>query len=539
MDPLSVSTGVAGFISLGLEVTKLLVQFYKDYAGQAADLSHTTRRLSVLSATLGGLKSHLDNRKFHDGEQELVTVVEEAVCICNDYIDELRHHLAKFEQHKTGTIWSKMGASTSTRQLAYPFRKSTLEKLDRDISEASSSAAFALQVLQEGIMARTYDQIEQVSERLGVVYGMTKESTINDWLQAPDSSATYNVACAKKEPGTGLCQRIGIAFYFFSFAHGGEQTVSEMLRSLVLQLSNQCDFTLLEKLHDRYKNKTPPNEARLSCLQRLLQSFENVCVFLDALDECVRDNFGPCDQWDELLETINLIRGWSIPGLHMLTTSRDDPEIRDTLGPSTDERISMKNPAVNSDIARFIDAQLKSAMRGHTSTVKTLVDLGADVNTTAGFFGTALKQAAQAGHVATVSELLIGGADVDAGGALHEAAAKGHTGIVQLLIDHGVALNAKNGIRAFTALQYSVKHGHTATATLLIERGADINVSHCFEGTAVDIAARGGHEGLVRLLISSGVDIERWSKCEQETTGDLRSRLAKQSDRFSTFETVD
>lgn len=407
MDPLSVSAGVAGFISLGLEVTKLLVQFYKDYAGQAADLSHTTRRLTVLSATLGGLKSHLDNRKFHDGEQELVTVVEEATGICNDYIDELRHHLAKFERHETGTIWSKTGAST--RRLAYPFRKSTLEKLDRDISEASSSAAFALQVLQEGIMTRTYDEIEQIGERLGIVCDMTEKSNISGWLQAPDPSAAYNDTRRRKQSGTGLwfvqgqafaswlsapnsflwvygfagtgksvlCstaiqhahrhrqanQRVGLAFYFFSFTHSDGQTVSKMLRSLVLQLSNQRDFTLLEKLHGQYKNATPPNEALLSCLQRLLQSFENVYVFLDALDECAGDNSGSCDQWDELYETINLIRGWTIPGLHMLTTSRDDPEIRDALCPSTEESISMKNPAVNSDIALFIDTQLKSRKR--------------------------------------------------------------------------------------------------------------------------------------------------------------------------------
>ena len=56
---------------------------------------------------------------------------------------------------------------------------------------------------------------------------------------------------------------------------------------------------------------------------------------------------------------------WSEHGLHLLVTSRDEPDIREVLREelhaSSDEIVSMKNASIDSDIASFVSARLKDS----------------------------------------------------------------------------------------------------------------------------------------------------------------------------------
>lgn len=47
-DPLPVAAGVAGLVSLGIQVTQSLVEFYNAYKKQDSDLNSTTKRLKSL-----------------------------------------------------------------------------------------------------------------------------------------------------------------------------------------------------------------------------------------------------------------------------------------------------------------------------------------------------------------------------------------------------------------------------------------------------------------------------------------------------------
>jgi Trm5-related predicted tRNA methylase len=78
-----------------------------------------------------------------------------------------------------------------------------------------------------------------------------------------------------------------------------------------------------------------------------------VYILLDALDESSR--YG---QRDQVLNTIETMRKWLLPGLHLLVTSRDEPDIRESLSPVGDEEVIMKNTEINHDISNFISGQL-------------------------------------------------------------------------------------------------------------------------------------------------------------------------------------
>jgi hypothetical protein len=66
--------------------------------------------------------------------------------------------------------------------------------------------------------------------------------------------------------------------------------------------------------------------------------FDDVYIILDALDESPRDKHR-----GNMLQALVDLREWSEPGLHLLVTSRDEPDIRDHLEPSLDDIVSMKN----------------------------------------------------------------------------------------------------------------------------------------------------------------------------------------------------
>jgi uncharacterized protein YxeA len=61
-DPLSLAAGVAGLLSLGVQVTQSLFNFYSAYKDQASDLVQITQNLENLLSILTSLDKALQTR---------------------------------------------------------------------------------------------------------------------------------------------------------------------------------------------------------------------------------------------------------------------------------------------------------------------------------------------------------------------------------------------------------------------------------------------------------------------------------------------
>lgn len=395
-----VAGSAVGVISLGIQATQFLFDYYTAVKNLESNAADTTKRLGGLLELLQILQDQIENPKFLDESSPLLARIAALVENCEEYIEELREEVEKFQTKSTDDILSK--ARAAGRRLAYPFRQNTLRNLDDDIDGLLTHLSLAQKLMLQKDLTRVKDDVEDMKAVLDLVRAGQVSDNIHKWLQAPDPSVNFNAACAKKHPGTGLwlledasfklwlakpnsllwlngfagCgksvlsstaiqhtyrhqiskpQRVGIAFFFFTFNDERKQDISNMLRSLVLQLSGQLkNYALLSSLHDSYRNSTPPDQALLACLRQLIREFDDAYIFLDALDESPRDTHRSA-----MLDALTDMREWSEPGLHLLVTSRYEVDIGEELRAQPNESIDLRNDDVDNDIANFISQHLR------------------------------------------------------------------------------------------------------------------------------------------------------------------------------------
>ncbi|KAJ5631612.1 NACHT nucleoside triphosphatase [Penicillium longicatenatum] len=399
-DPLSITAGIAGFLSLGISVTQSLIDFYSAYKTQDAELAKLTQKIKILQNTFQSLEPAIQPHRSRVSGEGLLEDVENASQTCQGIIKELQQECQKF--HAEPATGFRGSVRLARRRVAYPFRESTIRKIEEDIDEIRDSLSLTLDVLQ----LRSQIQIEDdMSEAKSLLVGVKMNQislSIRAWLMPPDASVNHNTNYAKRHPNTGLwlindhrftnwltegdsflwlngfagCGKsvlcsvaieyvfrdqckdgVGIAYFYFSFTDETKQDDKGLLRALLLQLSVQFQDGEAELDHFRKLSKisTPSTEALLQTLRRFLKQFRDIYILVDALDECPRGH-GRKD----VLRVIQEIRDWNLPGVHFLVTSRDLLDIREALDPTYQEHISIKNSGILEDISDFVSYQLEN-----------------------------------------------------------------------------------------------------------------------------------------------------------------------------------
>jgi Cdc6-like AAA superfamily ATPase len=197
------------------------------------------------------------------------------------------------------------------------------------------------------------------------------------WLTKTDPISNHTAACAKHEPGTGdwfisshefslwlhgipgagktvLCSTIienvksrcsaevACLYYYFDFSNLMKQNVTNMLYSLLAQLSTISVPTEVQQLYEingqgtREATVTQLIDAFLSIVKQASQTF----VILDALDES-SDRKSMFEVIGEVLKTDKI---------NLLMTSRAEPDIQTKLEHSVDYVVPIEDERVDADI---------------------------------------------------------------------------------------------------------------------------------------------------------------------------------------------
>ena len=131
-----------------------------------------------------------------------------------------------------------------------------------------------------------------------------------------------------------------------------------MIRSLIVQLSSECVKVpqILASSYSSYMNgeRQPEYHSLLLILHQMMKLFAETYLVLDALDECL--------ERQELLEAINQLNGSKDVNLHILTTSRWERDIEESLEPLCNEhdKIYIQSIHINDDIRAYIHGRLQT-----------------------------------------------------------------------------------------------------------------------------------------------------------------------------------
>jgi hypothetical protein len=147
--------------------------------------------------------------------------------------------------------------------------------------------------------------------------------------------------------------KANIAYFYFDFSDVLKQTVEGCLRSLLRHLSARELPAIVEALHKQAqeRNAQPGLEALTDTLKAVLQQEPLTFLIFDALDEC--------REVKNLMKKIAEIKRWELPGMHILATSRREPNITKAMD-ALARSICLETQSVDEDIKTFVKQSFRS-----------------------------------------------------------------------------------------------------------------------------------------------------------------------------------
>ena len=160
-------------------------------------------------------------------------------------------------------------------------------------------------------------------------------------------------------PGSTLC------FYYFSFSNQLERNVQSFLRSILSQLASQSHIAYhiireaYEKAQQRNHNPATAGsrgfietEELLSILEKCTESLTEVCLVVDALDEC--------QDRPLLVSSIEQILEWKPIRTNLLCVSRNERDIERCLEQASALQICLDSQLLYEDIHVHVKDRLRN-----------------------------------------------------------------------------------------------------------------------------------------------------------------------------------
>jgi hypothetical protein len=160
-----------------------------------------------------------------------------------------------------------------------------------------------------------------------------------------------------------------MAYFYFDFRDVDKQKLSNLLPSLLIQLSAWSDpccdiLSRLYSLHNRGVRK-PSDRDMVECLKEMLtlEAQGPTYIIMDALDECPVTSTIPSPR-EEVLKFVDELVSLRLPNVHICATSRPEHDIHAVLKHLTMHAVSLHDESgQQEDIADYVGAFVHSDQR--------------------------------------------------------------------------------------------------------------------------------------------------------------------------------
>jgi hypothetical protein len=149
-DPLSVTAGVAGILSFGIQVCNGVIQYYNHWKSYDDDVKTTYEMIDQLSGTFSLINQKVESKllKRRPAASQVLTSIK----LCESGILALENRLNKIKTKEPDFATAKHEISVGElkkqgKRLLYPFKQGTLGKLKDVVGELRDNLAPALAVL--------------------------------------------------------------------------------------------------------------------------------------------------------------------------------------------------------------------------------------------------------------------------------------------------------------------------------------------------------------------------------------------------------
>ncbi|RWA07801.1 hypothetical protein EKO27_g7305 [Xylaria grammica] len=351
MDPLSVAASIAGLVTLADAVFRGVYKYCRaasDASDEIKELANRLQSLAGILHSLGILADALEQDGAHPTIQ--MTHISDATKLLGEIQTRLDRSKSRINSSKLALI---------QQSLKWPFTKTRTKELIDKLAQQQDVMTLALhadslsnlvkllsngkdmkdkltsvQLGVENLQILTRVEIDAERQRTGS--WLTEESLqFQQWIKTPGSKMWLSgIPGAGKTVLAGAViqkalergnnsPRVGVAFFFCDYKNEKATLLSNVLGAMVSQLARQNDQAFNE-LKETYEALHPPkglardpdSDILESCLEKMFQSFDQVILVVDGLDECG-------DNTDEVTQALADIGDHST-NVTMALASRDE-----------------------------------------------------------------------------------------------------------------------------------------------------------------------------------------------------------------------
>ncbi|KAL1962468.1 hypothetical protein VTN77DRAFT_9669 [Rasamsonia byssochlamydoides] len=418
MDPLSVSASIIAVLQITNSVSSCCMKYVRSAKNAKTELLRLVQELGGLQIVLTTLKELIEqSSNLVEDEKGLLSTSEDQYLfptlrrLCGlEYVFE--ECLRKLKQLERDITPPTVDLSLSKKEaiihaLRWPIKEAYMRSILDDISQYITLFSLALTLdetnavldIRDTTLA-TYSTVQSLKALQDDEKKRRDADDIVQWLSAPDPSVDYTDALQRRVSNTGswlicgkqysqwkccpgsllwihgtagcgktilsstviedlLCHcgsdlNLAVAYFYFKLDDVSKRNHTGMLRSLIKQLferSNRNSQALTE-LFD--KRNQPTSSQLLSTLHDMISDFGRTYIVLDALDEC--------EEREDLFEVLEEIGRWKAVNIHVLLTSRDEKDIKDSIEPicMTQDHIKLSAAVTKEDIRTYIRERLRT-----------------------------------------------------------------------------------------------------------------------------------------------------------------------------------